>query len=263
MRNFARGYGEDNPLYCDEEYGERTRWSSQIAPQMIGIAMGSPLYGDPIPDELRKLGRGLFSGIHVFVSGQSTEWYRPLLPGDETFSFGGPETVEVKKSEFAGRSVIRTSRSVWMNQRAEIVSINRRLAILTERKTARERGTNLSIEPAHYHRGADQGDRCDLRAGAPARRGAALLGGRRGRRVAPQDGQGPPDPDRRDLLPTPAATASAPTASPQRGSASRTARRSRSSTSRTPRASPTSPSASTGRASGRRRSGTPWPTTTP
>ncbi len=150
MRNFARGYGEDNPLYCDEEYGKGTRWGSQIAPQMIGIAMGSPLYGDPVPDELRKLGRGLFSGIHVFVSGQSTEWYRPLLPGDETFSFGGPETVEVKKSEFAGRSVIRTSRSVRMNQRAEIVSINRGLAILTERKTARERGTNLSIEPAHY-----------------------------------------------------------------------------------------------------------------
>ncbi len=26
MRNFARGYGDDNPLYTSAGYGETTRW---------------------------------------------------------------------------------------------------------------------------------------------------------------------------------------------------------------------------------------------
>ena len=32
IRNFAHGCGNDNPLHCDPEYGETTRWGSVIAP---------------------------------------------------------------------------------------------------------------------------------------------------------------------------------------------------------------------------------------
>ena len=35
MRNFARGYGDDNPLFCTEEYGTTTRWGGQIAPCLL------------------------------------------------------------------------------------------------------------------------------------------------------------------------------------------------------------------------------------
>lgn len=121
IRNFARGYGDDNPLYTDPRYGRYTRWGSQIAPPMIHIALSNPTYGDPIPEDVRKRTKGLFSGVHLFVSGQSTEWYRPLYPGDELYGFGGLESVEEKRSEFAGRSVIRVNRGVRMNQRGEIV----------------------------------------------------------------------------------------------------------------------------------------------
>jgi len=150
MKNFARGYGDDNPLFADPEYGKSTRWGGQIAPPMIGIALRSALYGDPLPDEIKQLQRGLFTGIHVFVSGQSTEWYRPVYVGDSLYNFGGAESVQEKKSEFSGRSVIRVHRTVSMNQRAEIVSVSRMLAILTERKTARERGKYAHIKPTIY-----------------------------------------------------------------------------------------------------------------
>lgn len=150
IRNFAMSYGDDNPLYVDFEYGKHTRWGAQIAPQMIINCLSNPTYGDPMPEELRKRGRGLFSGIHVFVSGQSTEWYRPLYIGDQLYGFGGSESVEEKKSEFAGRSVVRVGRSVRMTQRGEVVAINRMIAIMTERKESRERGKYMSIEPASY-----------------------------------------------------------------------------------------------------------------
>ena len=147
MRNFARGYGDDNPLFASEDYGTTTRWGGQIAPPMIPIALNRPLYGDPPKERIK---RPSFRGIHVFVSGSTWQWFRPLQEGDELYSFGGTESVVEKKSEFAERSLLVTYASVKMNQRAEIVAISRTLAIHTERKTAREKGKYAAIEPATY-----------------------------------------------------------------------------------------------------------------
>ncbi|HEY1670002.1 MAG TPA: MaoC family dehydratase N-terminal domain-containing protein, partial [Trebonia sp.] len=96
MRNFARGYGDDNPLFNSEDYGKTTRWDGQVAPPMIGIALNRPLYGDP-PD--KSLRRPSFRGIHVFVSGSTWTWYRPVAEGDQLYSFAGTESVVEKKSE--------------------------------------------------------------------------------------------------------------------------------------------------------------------
>lgn len=151
IRNFTWGLGDDNPLYCDEDYGAGTRWGSQIAPNSMAHIVAAPLLGDPMPDEIKKATRGAFRGIHVFVSGGSMDWYRPIFPGDRLYAFKGEESLEVKESEFAGRSVIQVSRDVKFNQRAEVISIQRVLRVLTERKTARERGKNNTIEPALYN----------------------------------------------------------------------------------------------------------------
>ncbi|MGH8982668.1 MAG: FAS1-like dehydratase domain-containing protein [Acidimicrobiia bacterium] len=147
MRNFARSYGDDNPLYGSEDYGESTRWGAQIAPPMIPIGLNLPLYGDAPKTKIK---RPSFRGIHVFVSGSTWNWYRPIYEGDELFSFGGTESVVEKKSEFAARSVFVTYVSIKMNQRAEIVAVSRTLAIHTERKTAREKGKYSAIGPASY-----------------------------------------------------------------------------------------------------------------
>ena len=41
---------------------------------------------DKLPDDIRKATRGLFSGVHIFVSGQDTEWFQPVRPGG-TFDY--------------------------------------------------------------------------------------------------------------------------------------------------------------------------------
>jgi acyl dehydratase len=150
IRNFARGYGDDNPLYTDPGYAAKTRWGGPIAPPMIHSAMSRKMLGDPIPEDIRKATKGLFSGVHVFVSGQDTEWFQPVRPGDELFGYGGLESIEEKTSEFAGRSIIRILRSIRVNQRAEIVAIARTILIATERKQSRERGKYMDIKPASY-----------------------------------------------------------------------------------------------------------------
>ena len=147
MRNFARSYGDDNPLFADEDYGRNTRWGGQIAPPMINIALTQALLADKVPREKRSPS---FRGIHVFVSGTTTDWFRPIHDGDTLYSFQGFESVEAKESEFAGRSLIITRSQVQMNQRAEIVQIQRVITIHTERHESKKRKKYDAISPASY-----------------------------------------------------------------------------------------------------------------
>ncbi len=147
VRNFARSYGDDNPLFVDEEYGRDTRWGGQIAPPMINIGLRKELLADRVPREQR---RPAFRGIHVFVSGSTTDWYRPVYDGDTVYSFHGFEKVELKESEFAGRSLLVTRIHVQFNQRAEVVQAQRVLTIHTERHESKKRKKYDAIEPATY-----------------------------------------------------------------------------------------------------------------
>lgn len=150
IRNFAHGCGNDNPLFCEPDYAASTRWGGVIAPGMMAGVINAPMKGDPIPPEIKALRKSLFKGVHVFVSGATWDWHRPIYPGDTIYSFHGDESCEVKDSEFAGRSVIAVRRDVKVNQRAEVVAVYRILRVLTERKTAAKKGKYSSIKPQTY-----------------------------------------------------------------------------------------------------------------
>jgi acyl dehydratase len=150
IRNFAAGAGDDNPLFHDPEYARGTRWGSPIAPGTMVGQINSPMKGDPVPDEIKALRKSLWRGVHVFVSGSTWDWYRPVFPGDTIYSYNGDETCEVKQSEFSGRSVIKVRKDVKVNQRGEVVAVYRILSVLTERKTAAKKGKYSKLEPARY-----------------------------------------------------------------------------------------------------------------
>jgi len=150
IRNWALGVGDDNPLYTDDDYGRTTRWGTQIAHGTMVGHVKTPMLGDPVPAEVKAATRGLFRGVHVFVSGGTWEWFRPLRPGDRVYSFSGDESIDVKQSEFAGRSAVRVRRDVAINQYGEVLGVYRIVSVLTERKASRARGKYADIEPAHY-----------------------------------------------------------------------------------------------------------------
>ena len=92
MRNFARGYGDDNPLYGDEDYGRDDPLGRADRPA------DDPHRPEPTAvrrqADASKLKRPSFRGIHVFVSGSTWQWYRPIVAGDQLYSFGGIESVD-------------------------------------------------------------------------------------------------------------------------------------------------------------------------
>lgn len=150
IRNYAHGIGDDNPLYTDPAYARRTRWGAQIAPPSMAEVITKTMYGDRLPDELHKVSRGLFRGVHVFVSGSEKYFYRPIYPGDALHVFSGEDDLEVKPSEFSGRTVTRYKRRVKINQKGEPVFNQRTRSIYAERSTAVEKGKYMQIEPTIY-----------------------------------------------------------------------------------------------------------------
>jgi len=150
IKRWAYSVGDDNPLYWDPNYAQGTRWGAQIAPGSMAQILHSGMLGDPIDKDLAYRTRSLFRGVHVFVAGADKYWYKPIFVNDTLHGYGGTAAVEVKPSEFAGRSVIRYRRSVNLNQRGEIAFISRTRAIHTERRAAAEKGKYSAIEPAVY-----------------------------------------------------------------------------------------------------------------
>ncbi len=170
IRNWSRGVGDDNPLFTEESYGPSTRWGSQIGHGTMVGHVKTPMLGDPLDADVKANTKSVFRGIHVFVSGGSWEWFRPLFPGDRLYCFSGEETLEVKQSEFANRSVIQVRRDVQINQHGDVVGIYRILRVLAERDTARKKGKNAAIEPATYT--DEDYERIDAIYAAEAPRGA-------------------------------------------------------------------------------------------
>lgn len=150
IRNFAQSTGDDNPLYAEPDYGARTRWGSQIAPNIMAAVINRPLYGDPLSPELKAIKKGLFRGVHLFVSGSEWNWYRPIRPGDRIYSFEGEDGVEVKPSEFAGRTVTKFLRTVKFTEDGEVVGVYRKRSILSERKAAKTKSKYGDLKPAQW-----------------------------------------------------------------------------------------------------------------
>lgn len=150
IRQFALSIGDDNPLYTEPAYGPTTRWGAQVAPQIMAAIIQAPLKGDRMPKELKEKTRGIFKGLHIFMSGGTWNWYRPILPGDRLYSFEGEETAELKESEFGGQTLVLVKRFVKFNQRGDVVGVYRALRIMSERKTSAKRAKNMTIEAEQW-----------------------------------------------------------------------------------------------------------------
>jgi acyl dehydratase len=149
IRHWVEGYGDDNPLYVDPEYGSRTRWGSQIAPPGFEATMGYDCSPE-VPSDLAAETKGALRGVQLFHSGNDSRFYRPIVPGDVLDKTQVVADVEDKRSEFAGRSVIVTNKLTWANQRGEVVSDQLKWFVHAERRRVHPDAPVARDEPASY-----------------------------------------------------------------------------------------------------------------
>jgi hypothetical protein len=153
FRNVAIAYGDDNPLWCDADYGAKSRWESAIAPPpLVG---GDTLIGEDevteVAPEQRELMKGdPLRGVHAFYSASAREWWAPLFPLHRVFRRNALVAALEKPSEFAGRAVHEWTAQVFRADDGPILSGQYRLMVRTEREKAREKKKYDAVELAAY-----------------------------------------------------------------------------------------------------------------
>ena len=70
MRHFCWGIGDENPLFCDPQYGAGTQWKTGLAPGCFLFTIDSTV----VAPKLR--------GIQWIYSGVDWQWYKPIRHRD-------------------------------------------------------------------------------------------------------------------------------------------------------------------------------------
>ncbi|CAI7980137.1 MaoC_dehydrat_N domain-containing protein [Frankia sp. Hr75.2] len=140
-RHFAYGYGDDNLLYCERDYGRTTRWGGLIAPPNFLYCMGENAAPDPTPEQKQLLKGDPFAGLGSYQAAMEFEYYRPLRAGDRCRMIRAQVGVQDKRSSFGGRSAHVTNDFLFANGAGEIVAVQRGTWINAERHTSRQRSS--------------------------------------------------------------------------------------------------------------------------
>jgi acyl dehydratase len=173
FRHVANAFGDDNPLWCDPDYGTETVWNSPIAsPVLVG---GDSLIGEDEVTEVAPEHKDLMKGdplrgVHAFYSASRREWWAPLLPDRRLSRRNALVGVLDKASEFAGRAVHEWTGQVFREVGGPLLSGQYRLMIRTERTKAREKAKYDAIELRPYS--DEQIAEIETQYGSEVRRGA-------------------------------------------------------------------------------------------
>jgi acyl dehydratase len=135
-RHFAYGYGDANPLWCDPEYGKKTRWGGLIAPPNFMYTMGENAAPPVTPEQKALLKGDPFAGLGSYQAVMEFQWFRPLALGDRCKVIRAQVGVQEKPSKFGGRTAHVTNDFLFANGRGEIHCIQSGTWINAERHTS-------------------------------------------------------------------------------------------------------------------------------
>jgi acyl dehydratase len=103
FRHFARGYGDDNPLYGEPSYGATSPWGSPIAAPLYPYSAGVMRPVEWTPAERAVMGAGdPLRGIGQYMCGDRWIFARPIRPGDVLHRSQSLSSAELKQSSFGG-----------------------------------------------------------------------------------------------------------------------------------------------------------------
>jgi acyl dehydratase len=151
IRQYAYGFGDDNPLWTDPDYAAGTRWGGVIASP--GFLEGAGLTPKlDVPSTHRGRGRGALSGVHLFWAGDHIRFYNPVRHGDRIWVRRFYVAItEKEQSRFGGRSAVSVRRRVYWNDRGELIAIWDADFVHTERETAAKRDTLKAAREQHVY----------------------------------------------------------------------------------------------------------------
>jgi acyl dehydratase len=140
IRHYALGIGDDNPLWCDEQYGAASAYGSVIAPPTW-------LYSTFAAG----IGPG-FGGLQSFHAGGTWHWLQVVRPGDRILPEAVLTDVQRKQGKRSGEMLIQIGEVTYRNQRGEVVATHEGRRFRVPR---RAKG-GLSYEPKPPYQYSDE-----------------------------------------------------------------------------------------------------------
>ena len=144
--HWAEGIGDANPLWTDADYARRSPFGRLVAPPTFIFSCNQgPRHRGSKPST----GAGL-PGIHKIWAGDTWEWRKPILEGDDIHGTTMLAEIVEHQSEFAGRSLEEITQETFRDQNGEIIAIHRMSFLATERATASKRGKRMEFKKHRY-----------------------------------------------------------------------------------------------------------------
>jgi len=137
VRHFCWGIGDDNPLFCDPDYGKATRWGAGLAPGCFLYTIDSTI----VAPKLR--------GIQWMYGGTSWEWYKPVRHRDRLTTRVRLLDAVVKQGGRARAFIVQTGESLYYDDAGKLVA--RALGSTARTPRAKAEG-GLKYEPRATHR---------------------------------------------------------------------------------------------------------------
>jgi acyl dehydratase len=137
VRHFALGRGDDNPLFCDQDYAAGSRFGGLIAPNTFVLSCGFPR------------SRGL-PGIHALFTGIDLHCHVPIKVGTEICATTALHALDERQGDFAGRQYQQTSITKYSDNQGQLLSTLYSHAFRMERGKAGKSEKYINLERKTY-----------------------------------------------------------------------------------------------------------------
>lgn len=134
IRHYAHGIGDDNPLWTDPAYAEKTKYGNIVALPSFLFSTSRIVSGYC----------GGLAGVHAMWAGADWSWHKPVLRGDTISTQARLKDLIEHQTRFAGRAFQQIYTTEFFNQHGDKVAEADSWVFRTDRDEARERGTKYT-----------------------------------------------------------------------------------------------------------------------
>ncbi len=136
IRHYSHGIGDDNPLWCDPEYGKTTKYGDIIALPSFLFACNRVASGYV----------GGIPGVHAMFAGVDYTWNKPIKRNIEITSEVYLKDLVEHETRFAGRSIQQIYHVDFFDPEGDCLASADTWCFRTDRDQAREKGTKYTAE---------------------------------------------------------------------------------------------------------------------
>jgi acyl dehydratase len=152
FRHYARGYGDDNPLYCEPDYANASSWGTPIAPPIYPFTAGisRPLSLSEGEKEIMKSGDPL-AGIGQYMCGERWLLPKPVRAGDLLLQSQTLAAADMKESAFGGGTgFLLSHRYTWEDEGGDPFAFRFLDFWHADREKSQKAAKNRSLDEPSY-----------------------------------------------------------------------------------------------------------------